>query len=116
MRWFRKKWTKALWAGFGKPLARTGEEATANKLLGMLGKCPACDADFRGHHFTLFAVTVARKRDVPRLTEFINQSKAQNWKALRGYQEFDASSNDLEAYVIRCGTSGWCIGPGPKPF
>jgi len=94
MRWLGEFWRRA------------GEDGTAKNLAAMLGRCPACASDFHGHYYALFAVAIARKKDVPTLTEFVNHAEVHNWKALREFKKFDGSSNNLLAFMIRCFSGG----------
>jgi len=95
-----------LYGRLGKFACGTGGDPTAQNLLSMLGHCPACALDFTSHHYTLFAVTVAGKKNVPRLADSIQHAKAHDWKALRAFQEFDGLSDSLEAFVVRCSSGG----------
>ena len=63
-------------------------------------RCPICDLDFVGHHFTLLSVIPHYK--VEAVTDLVNKVKNHQWTAAREIQEFEPSQDAIEIYVLGC--------------
>ncbi len=75
--------------------------ATATKLRTMFPSCPVCSANIEGHSFILVASVALSRAQKPFLVQFFSAVRQRNWSQLVTFDDWDSTSDDLLAYVIR---------------
>jgi len=93
----------SLFSRFGKPASVGGKETIWRYLA---GPCPQCGCSLEEHDWAMFATTVASEANKPRLEEFFKKAKAHDWRGLKSFSDWEATQNDMEAYVVRCSSGG----------
>lgn len=75
--------------------------ATAEKLKELLKICPHCRRELASHDYALFATSVLPKKNSDP-NAFVQALENHDWPNLRAYQSWDAVSDNIECYVLRC--------------
>ncbi len=93
-------------------------DATALSLVRVLKRCPICKSAFTAHHYASFATTVLGEGGTPRVVGFLQSIKEHRWADLQSFQDWDSSSDALEALAVRCPTGeiGLAIMRNPQEF
>jgi hypothetical protein len=76
--------------------------AVGQLLAKILESCPLCESGFSGHDFVLLATWVVRGEKDEELLRFFEAIKGHRWAKLREFQTWLATSDNVEAYAIRC--------------
>jgi len=64
-------------------------DATAQELMRMMGRCPACRGEFGEHSFALFACTRICRENKDRLLGLERMFHAHAWDCAKEFQDFD---------------------------
>ena len=72
----------------------------------LLGACPNCEKPLEQHDWAMFACTVATKANKLRLEDFFKRVQEHDWQSMKSFSDWDATQNDMEAYVVRCASGG----------
>jgi len=63
----------------------------------------------------MFATTVASKANKISLEQFFKDIEVRDWRSLCSFHDWNATENDMEAYVVRC-PKGGVVFIWKKPF
>lgn len=80
---------------------RPGTSATAAKLRMILPKCPICGQSMEGHFFGLLASMALGSSQEPSIARFFGIVRQHGWSQLAEFNEWNGTSDNLVAYVIR---------------
>ncbi len=91
-------------------------DATAKKLRRVLKSCPVCGEGFSQHSYALLATTVFGADQKLRVTAFFESLEEHRWSDLLKFRNWDALSNNVESYAIRCVTGRAAIVTLHSPY
>jgi len=79
-----------------------GSEIHAEHLRELLGNCPICHADFTGHRYAQFAMTINADDQFERVSGFLKAADERRWEELCAFQEFQGDRDTIIATALRC--------------
>ena len=100
MQILKNLWTTISGEGVAKETLRG--DVTAGKLRAALQSHPTCGKDLFCHSYALLATAVFSGENESRVLKFFKALRERRWQELVEFQDWDATRDNVEAYVIRC--------------